>query len=58
MGYKVLDVKAFEKDLLKIARKHPVVIDLVESLFVELEEGKFYGDRIPGLKGNVVYKTR
>ncbi|GKV65540.1 MULTISPECIES: hypothetical protein [unclassified Sporosarcina] len=58
MEYSVLEVKVFERDLLKIARKHPIVIDLVESLFADLEEGKFYGDRIPGLKGRVVYKTR
>lgn len=58
MKYKVLGVKAFEKELLKIARKYPVVVDLVDSLFADFEEGKLYGDRIPRTKGNVVYKTR
>ena len=60
MDYKVIDVEEFGKTLEKIAKKYPSSIDLVETLFGELEEGNILGDRVSNLKlkGNMVYKTR
>jgi len=60
MSYNVIDVVEFGKSLEKIARKYLSSLDLVDELFVELEKGRFSGDRVPGLKlkGNLVYKTR
>lgn len=55
-----MEVKEFEKDLLKLARKYPTSINLVEKLFDAFEKGNIEGDRVPGLKlkGNRVVKTR
>lgn len=58
--YQVLDVPAFENDLIKIARKYPSVIDEIDNLFEQFEKGNLEGNRVPGLKlkGNRVFKTR
>lgn len=58
--YRVIQVAGFEKDLIKIARKYPTSIELVEDLFGKFEEGKIEGNKIRGLKlkGDKVFKTR
>lgn len=58
--YRVLDVPAFEKDLLKIARKYPSVIEDISNLFDSFEKGEIEGNPIPRLrlKANKVFKTR
>lgn len=55
-----MDVDGFERDLIKIARKYPSTVDLVQELFEEFEEGNIEGDDIPRLKlkGDKVFKTR
>lgn len=66
MGYKVNDVEGFAKNLVKIARKYPSSLDLVDEFFSDLEELKTIeeldeiGEHVPGLKlkGDRVYKTR
>lgn len=66
MGFNVNDVKGFEKNLIKIAKKYPSSIDLVESFFELLEtlndinDLDSIADNIKGLrlKGNRVYKSR
>lgn len=58
--YQVVDVRGFENDLFKVAKRYPTVVDVVESLFDELEHGQIQGDRVSGigLQGGRVYKTR
>ncbi len=53
-------VTGFEKDLIKISRKYPTSINIVENLFTEFEKGNIVGDDIPKfkLRGNKVFKTR
>src|SRR5699024_10104522 len=58
--YRVLDVPAFDNDLIKIARKYPSVIEDISNLFDSFEKGKIEGNPVPRLKlkGNKVFKTR
>lgn len=58
--YRVLDVPAFENDLIKIAKKYPSIIEEISNLFDSFEKGEIQGDPVPRLKleGNKVFKTR
>jgi mRNA-degrading endonuclease RelE of RelBE toxin-antitoxin system len=47
----------FKKDLKKLARKYPSVLDQVENLIAELEADERAGDKIPNV-GYDVYKVR
>ncbi|MGG0667653.1 hypothetical protein ABE073_03900 [Lederbergia citrisecunda] len=66
MNFNVVDVLGFEKRLMKIAKKYPSSVELVETFFEELESSssiedlKSLGDHIPGYKlnGDRVYKSR
>lgn len=60
MLYKVLDVPEFSRTLLKLGRKYPSAIDIVDSFFEDLEAGTLKGVPVPRLKlkGDRVYKTR
>ncbi len=47
----------FDREIEKLARKYPAVLDQVEHLIDELEEERRPGDKIPGT-GFDVYKAR
>lgn len=47
----------FTRDLLRLSRKFPTVVDDVEQLVKALENDQRPGDRVPGT-GFVVFKTR
>jgi mRNA-degrading endonuclease RelE of RelBE toxin-antitoxin system len=47
----------FKKDLKKLARKYPAILDQVEALIDDLEADKRSGDKIPNV-GFDVYKVR
>lgn len=59
-SYSVFAVRSFEKDLFKLARKYPKVLDNVADLFERLEGGSIEGDPVPrlNLNGDKVFKTR
>ncbi|RYG71392.1 hypothetical protein EU245_14315 [Lentibacillus lipolyticus] len=60
MGYFVDPTTRFERELRKLTRKYPKVVDEVEGLIDELENGNLVGEDIPGLDipNNKVFKTR
>jgi len=58
--YHVRDVSVFAADLVKLARKYPSVVRLVENLFNELEIGNIHGVSIPrvNIQDGKIFKTR
>lgn len=58
--YNVNSTDEFKKQVEKLARKFPKILDLVEDLFIEIGNGNIQGDRINNLKikNCVVFKQR
>lgn len=48
----------FEKELKRLHRKYPSVVDEVATLVEQLEQGTLPGDEIPNVAGYAVYKVR
>jgi mRNA-degrading endonuclease RelE of RelBE toxin-antitoxin system len=47
----------FEKELRRLYRKYPSIVDEVEALVIQLQQGELPGDKIPNVGYNV-YKAR
>lgn len=57
MTTKVRGIKLFDRDLKRLSRKYPDVIDEVAHLGAQLEQDERPGDKIPNV-GYDVYKVR
>lgn len=59
-NYRVYSTEVFHDSLLKIARKYPSVVSIVDDLFGKFERGELGGNVVPRLKikGGRVFKTR
>lgn len=60
MKYEIYPTSKIEKDLKKLAKKYPSVLDIVEEFYEFVEQGHLVGSEISGLKlgKDKVYKAR